>query len=67
MRANGIAEEISQGTPVTDREFTFFKRCKQREKRRGSSYARDGTCHAGFAARLAQSPAAEGSPDQYSQ
>jgi hypothetical protein len=50
-----IAEEISAaGTPVTRQGVhVFFKRCKQREKRRGSSYAL-GTepANAGFAAQL---------------
>jgi hypothetical protein len=50
-----IAEEISAaGTPVTRQGVhVFFKRCKQREKRRGSSYAL-GTepVDAGFRARL---------------
>jgi hypothetical protein len=43
MRAtwSEIADEISAaGTPVTRQGVhVFFKRCKQREKRRGSSYA----------------------------
>ena len=57
MRAtwSEIAEEISAaGTPVTRQGVhVFFKRCKQREKRRGSSYAL-GTepADAGFRARL---------------
>ncbi len=50
-----IAEEISAaGTPVTRQGVhVFFKRCKQREKRRGSSYAL-GTepADAGFRTRL---------------
>jgi len=50
-----IAEEISAaGTPVTRQGVhVFFKRCKHREKRRGSSYAL-GTepADAGFRARL---------------
>jgi hypothetical protein len=50
-----IAEEISAaGTPVTRQGVhVFFKRCKQREKRRGSSYAL-GTepANAGFTAQL---------------
>jgi len=62
-----IAEEISAaGTPVTRQGVhAFFKRCKQREKRRGSSYAL-GTepANAEFAAKLstAKSPQQE-SPD----
>ncbi len=57
MRAtwSEIAEEISAaGTPVTRQGVhVFFKRCKQREKRRGSSYAL-GTepANAGFTAQL---------------
>jgi hypothetical protein len=57
MRAtwSEIAEEISAaGTPVTRQGVhIFFKRCKQREKRRGSSYAL-GTepANAGFIAHL---------------
>jgi hypothetical protein len=69
MRAtwSEIAEEISAaGTPVTRQGVhVFFKRCKQREKRRGSSYAL-GTepANAGFAARLGAEPSQQkGSPD----
>ena len=69
MRAtwSEIAEEISAaGTPVTRQGVhIFLKRCKQREKRRGSSYAL-GTepANAGFAARLgAEPPQQKGSPD----
>jgi hypothetical protein len=69
MRAtwSEIAEEISTaGTPVTRQGVhAFFKRCKQREKRRGSSYAL-GTepTNAEFVAKLsmAKSPQRE-SPD----
>jgi hypothetical protein len=56
MRAtwSEIAEEISAaGMPVTRQGVhVFFKRCKQREKRRGSSYAL-GTepANVGFAAQ----------------
>jgi len=62
-----IAEEISAaGTPVTRQGVhVFFKRCKQREKRRGSSYAL-GTepANAGFAARLGtEASQEEGSSD----
>ena len=62
-----IAEEISvAGTPVTRQGVhVFFKRCKQREKRRGSSYAL-GTepANAGFAAQLGAEPSQqEGSSD----
>jgi hypothetical protein len=50
-----IAEEISAaGTPVTAQGVHgFFKRCKEREKRRGTSYAL-GTepANAGFATEL---------------
>jgi hypothetical protein len=61
MRAtwSEIAEEISAaGTHVTRQGVhVFFKRCKQREKRRGSSYAL-GTepADAGFAAQLGTVP-----------
>ena len=62
-----IAEEISAaGTPVTRQGVhIFFKRCKQREKRRGSSYAL-GTEHAnaGFTVqRSAKASQQEGSSD----
>jgi hypothetical protein len=62
-----IAEEISAaGTPVTRQGVhIFFKRCKQREKRRGCSYAL-GTepANAGFAAqRGAKASQQEGSSD----
>ena len=70
MRAtwSEIAEEISAaGTPVTRQGVhVFFKRCKQREKRRGSSYAL-GTepANAGFAIELGTeaSQQEEGSSD----
>ena len=69
MRAtwSEIAEEISRaGTPVTRQGVhVFFKRCKQREKRRGSSYAL-GTesANAGFAAQLGtEASQKEGSSD----
>jgi hypothetical protein len=69
MRAtwSEIAEEISAaGTPVTRQGVhVFFKRCKQREKRRGSSYAL-GTepVNAGFAAQLGtETSQQEGSSD----
>jgi hypothetical protein len=61
-----IAEKISAaGTPVTPQGVHgFFKRCKEREKRRGTSYAL-GTepANAGFAAKLsrARSPQQESS------
>jgi hypothetical protein len=61
-----IAEEISAaGTPVTPQGVHgFFKRCKKREKRRGTSYAL-GTepANAGFAVRVstAKSPQQESS------
>jgi hypothetical protein len=61
-----IAEEISAaGTPVTPQGvYGFFKRCKEREKRRGTSYAL-GTdpANAGFATKLitARSPQQESS------
>ena len=61
-----IADEISAaGTPVTAQGVHgFFKRCKEREKRRGTSYAL-GTepAKAGFATKLstARSPRQESS------
>ena len=69
MRAtwSEIAEEISAaGTPVTRQGVhVFLKRCKQREKRRGSSYAL-GTepANAGFTAQLGtEASQQEGSSD----
>ena len=57
-----IAEEISAaGTPVTPQGvYGFFKRCKEREKRRGTSYAL-GTepANAGFAAKVSTARSAQ--------